>query len=75
MSFSFGFAGDGGSDDEDAAPSIQTLPSTDVDGPEVPAAVHKLEDLVGRIIIIISLSLRDRGPLHVLATKDQPSLP
>lgn len=51
MSFSFGFAADAGSDDEETAPLQASLPSTAVDGPEVPAAAHKLEDMVGGYIL------------------------
>jgi protein-histidine N-methyltransferase len=49
MAFSFGFANDGASDDEDTAPiSQQVAPATN-NAPEVAAKSHKLEDMVGAL--------------------------
>lgn len=53
MAFHFGFSADAGSDDdgEEFAPSQHDVMPSTADAPGVLAALHKLEDLVGRSIL------------------------
>lgn len=51
MAFQFGFAADGGSDNEESPVAPQELSSGAANPPGVPLSIHKLEDLVGHSTI------------------------
>jgi hypothetical protein len=58
MAFSFGFASDGASDDEDIGAVSKPSAPVVSDAVEVETASHKLEDLVGTRIFIRCLISR-----------------
>ncbi|CZT17365.1 related to MNI1 Putative S-adenosylmethionine-dependent methyltransferase of the seven beta-strand family [Ramularia collo-cygni] len=64
MSFQFGFTADVGSDDDEAVPLHDVRDSAAVDGPEIPAAMHKLEDLLAHLPERLSYStIRIASPM------------